>query len=423
MNGNVRKSLRLSILDGICAAAAASVTDCFVIPFAIALQASTGHIASLVSLPNLVAAVAQLQAGPLKNWVGSRKLVLVAGVSFQALCIVGLAAVPFLPEAARLTAAVSLMVVFAVSGSLATPMWQSMMSEYLPLSKRSGYFGARQQFLGGVTVVATLAAGLALHRLHGNLRGFIFLFLGAAFVRLVCVRFLTQMFDRPRHHRPRPEPPTYRSCLTRNRPFVRFMAACGLMGVSVSLTGPFLSFYLLKELRLSYGIYTAVILAAQIAMFFMMGRWGRSADRAGNMKIIQLTARFLPFTVLLWIFSTHPAYLIGVQLFGGIVWAGYNLCVGNFTYDSIPTRLRVHATSLFATVNGLAAFAGAMIGGELLTVLPPIGGHRFYTLILIGAIARFGVGWFVFPRLREVRDVPATRSRELMLGVLRPLTD
>jgi predicted MFS family arabinose efflux permease len=191
------------------------------------------------------------------------------------------------------------------------------------------------------------------------------------------------------------------------------------MGISVNLSGAFLSMYMLKELHLSYLHYTVMIFASQITMFWMMGRWGRNADRSGNMKVVQLTARFLPVTALLWVFSTNPWYLLGVQLVSGVIWAGYNLCVANFVYDSVSTAERVHATALFNTVNGLATFIGAAAGGFLLTRVPAIGGQSFYTLVLIGVAARFAVGWILFPRVREVRKVPRTRSKELVRNLLR----
>jgi MFS family permease len=420
LKNNVRHSLRASTWDGVFAAAAAAVLDNFVAPLAIALHASASQIASLASLPNLVAAFAHLQAGPLKNRLGSRKAILVTGVGLQVVCAFAIAFVPKLAPPWPVPALIGLMIAFAVLGGFATPMWCSMMCEYLPLSRRSGYFGWRSRFLGSVTIVTTIVCGFVLHHFgRGYVAGFVVLIAAAAAFRLVSLRFLAEMYEPSTPRSPAGEAPSYRWLLRAHRGYIRFILTVGLMGFCVHLSGPFVTMYLLKELKLGYGVYTLLLLASQAASFWMMGRWGRSADRAGNMKVIQTTAKLLPLTALVWIFSPHPAYLFAAQLFVGFVWAGYNLCVGNFVYDSVPSRQRVHATALSSTVNSIAAFAGASVGGWLINILPPIAGQRFFTLILLGAAARFSVGWFLFPKLREVRSVTHTRGRDLLFTVVR----
>lgn len=420
MKDRVRKSLRFSLLDGFCASSSLGIVESFVTPLAIALHATVGQVATLASVPTLIAAIAHLQAGPLRNQVGTRKGIILMGVALQTLCLFGLSMVIWLPAGLQFTGILLLMCIFSVTAALANSMWGSLMCEYLPLSKRSGYFGWRNCCLGGITLVATLAAGTYLY-LSGRhaLAAFMWIFLVAAILRLLSLKFLSLMHEPRLVPQGAPEPPSYRSTLSSNHNFITFLLAAGLMGFCVNLTGPFMSVYLLKELKLNYAFYTAVILALQVSMFWMMGRWGRNADRAGNLKVVQVTSRFLPFTALLWVFSTNPFYLIGVQLVGGIVWAGYNLCVANFVYDSVRERNRVHATGLFSMVTGLATFVGAACGSWLLAHLPPLGGSSFYSLLVIGALARLLVSTFVFPRIREVRRVPKMRGRDLVANILR----
>ncbi|HVO33490.1 MAG TPA: MFS transporter, partial [Elusimicrobiota bacterium] len=258
--------------------------------------------------------------------------------------------------------------------------------------------------------------GLVLHHFGRlNWHGFVWILVAAGCLRLMSLKFLRQMHEPAEIAQ---EAPSYRACLMRHPHYSRFIMTYGLMAICVSLTSPFLSLFMLRDLGWSYAQYTLMIVAAQATLYWMMGRWGRNADSAGNMKIIQITARFLPLTALLWIFSRNFYYLMGVQLVSGAVWAGYNLCVGNYVYDAVPNRQRVHATALFSTVNGLATFVGATLGGFLLNLLPPLGGERYYSLLLAGGLARMLVGWLLFPRLREVREVAPTRSKELVCDVL-----
>jgi MFS family permease len=390
--------------------------DNYAVPLGIALEASASQIANVAALPNLIASLAFLQAGPLKQWIGSRKKILVSAVGLQIGCLLGLALMPYFPGPSRIAALMSLLVALAVLGGLATPMWGSLMCEYLPPARRSSYFGWRNRFVGGAATLSSVAAGLLLQLSgHRVLLGFLVIFLLAAAARTCSWHYLKAMYEPREHPAPAPDPSCFQGA---DKNFRRFILYYGVMSFGISLFGPLFPIYLLRELGMSYATYTAMVLVSQLTMYWMMGRWGRSADRAGNMKVIQVTARCLPLTALLWMFSTHTFYMIGVQLLSGVIWAGYNLCTMNFVFDSVPGKMRLHASAWFNTVNGVAVFVGATFGGQLLAVLPPIAGRSFYSLMLLSALARFIPGWFLFPRLREVRRVATTNDRELVFGVI-----
>ncbi|HVO32565.1 MAG TPA: hypothetical protein VMU17_01540, partial [Elusimicrobiota bacterium] len=126
MKGKVRRSLRASIYDGILAAAGGSVTDQFIAPFAIALQANAAQIANLASLPGLIGSAAQLQAGFVSNHFHRRRAPMIAGIVVQIGCFFALAAVPWL---GGVPAMVSLMVVYTAAGCLSAPLWAGLMCE------------------------------------------------------------------------------------------------------------------------------------------------------------------------------------------------------------------------------------------------------------------------------------------------------
>ena len=394
----------------------AGVTDNYAVPFAIVLQASSSQVAKVVALPSLIAALAQPQANSLKRWMGSRKKLMATAVGLQVGCLLSMAAVPWFPERSRIPALILFLVAFAVLGGLVTPIWGSLMCDYLPAGRRSSYFGWRSRLVGGAALVSAVASGAAL-QLSGQriLWGFFCIFLAAAIARAISRHYLKSMFE-PREY-PAPASSTF-GFLSANKNYSRYILACGAMSFSVNLFAPLFPIYLLRDLGMNYAFYTAMIVTSQAAMYGMMGRWGRSADRAGNMKVIQITARCLPLTALLWVFSTRPVFLIAMQLASGVIWAGYTLCTMNFVYDSVANNQRLQAGALFNMINGLAVFAGTLLGGWFLTVLPPLGGHAFYSLMILSAAARFGAGWFLFPRLREVRNLPAANDREIVFDLM-----
>jgi hypothetical protein len=332
-------------------------------------------------------------------------------------------AILLLPAEARFAAFLGLVISYMVFGGLASPLWGSLMSEYLPSGRRSGYFGWRNRILGIVLALSSLAAGALLNRFgKGTLAGFALLFGAAGLCRLASWRVTRGMQEvNPVDRRKAPRPRA--SNMPFDRSYLRFVLFCGLLGGSVSLVAPFFPVYLLNSLRYSYLTYTVLVVASQVAMYYAMAHWGWEADRAGNIKVIRVAAWAMPVISLSWMVHGSPVYFFVVQAASGLVWAGYNLCTTNFIYDALPSDQRVRGTVLFNMVNGFCAFLGAWVGGQLLERLPPLGGERFYSLALLSTVLRIVVLVALLPGVREVRDVQPLKSLDLfysMLGI-RPM--
>ncbi|MEJ2010362.1 MAG: hypothetical protein P8Z30_19780, partial [Acidobacteriota bacterium] len=100
------------------------------------------------------------------------------------------------------------------------------------------------------------------------------------------------------------------------------------------------------------------------------------------------------------------------------LWAGFNLSAANFVYDAVPSRDRTRSIAYFNVINGVALFAGAMTGGYLVQVLPPLLGYKILTLLVISSLLRFAVRFLLIGRLREVRPVGRVRSSELFFSII-----
>jgi MFS family permease len=141
------------------------------------------------------------------------------------------------------------------------------------------------------------------------------------------------------------------------------------------------------------------------------------------MKVIRLTSFFIPIVPALWLFSQNVTYLILLQFLAGFVWAGYNLSVFNFVYDSVTPEKRTRCASYLNVINGLAVCIGALLGGFLAKNLPPLLGYRLLTLFLLSGILRGIFAVLLLPLIKEVRRVEKISSLDLFFSVtrLRPI--
>jgi MFS family permease len=93
--------------------------------------------------------------------------------------------------------------------------------------------------------------------------------------------------------------------------------------------------------------------------------FGRVMDRRGAVFLAVLTG--FPIVVLptLWMFYTEP-WQVGVNnLFGGFLWAGFNLANFNLLLQLTPDEGRARAVALYQTGVFASAFVGPIVGGFL----------------------------------------------------------
>ena len=133
---NVRRSLRSSVKDGIFAAMMAGVTDFYATPLALFLGATVQQVGLIAALPNLLSSLSQFHAVRVIYWVGGRLKLLVRLVFSQASLILGVAILPWLEMSNRVELLLILLILAAVCGGLAGSAWGSLMSDYIPASKR-----------------------------------------------------------------------------------------------------------------------------------------------------------------------------------------------------------------------------------------------------------------------------------------------
>lgn len=419
LNG-INKSLRFSFLDGIFASSMTGFTQEYFIPFLLLLGATAKHIGTLSAFPNLFASLAQLKSADLTEKLGSRRKILNIFVFLQALMLLPMAIIAFLGGTSPFIF-ILVVILFTALVAPAVPAWGSLMSDLIPEDRRGQYFGWRNKILGFITVGATFLAGFILHvmRRLNIFYGFVIIF-GLAFIfRIISWYFLTRMYE-PTLIQRKEDRFSLIDFLSRIREsnFAQFVLFVSAMNFSVNLASPFFSVLMLRDLHFSYLQYSVITVAATLTVYLMISRWGRHADKVGNIKVIKFTAPFIGMIPLMWIISRNPVYLFCAQAFSGFAWAGFNLCASNFIYDAVTPEKRTRCIAYFNVFNGLALCFGALLGGFILQKLPPIFGYRILTLFLLSAVLRLLVALFITGKLKEVRPVEEITSDRLFFSVI-----
>src|SRR3989338_4975536 len=134
--GSIRRSLRYSIWDGIFTALMVGVSDSYLIPYGIALGASSSQVALLASVPMLVASILQVRSAGVTQSIGSRTKLINWMVFFHALSWLPIILIPYLLSRNEIRhlapwALLAAAIVYMCCGAFAVPAWQSLMSDYI----------------------------------------------------------------------------------------------------------------------------------------------------------------------------------------------------------------------------------------------------------------------------------------------------
>lgn len=401
----VKKSLDLSMKDGVAYAATTGFGDNYINPFAVALGASSFQIGFLSACTQLFPAFAQLKAADITERIGSRKRVVVLSVFFQSFMLLPIAIIPYLPRAIQVNALVLFCTLYLVFASCANPPWGSLMACLVPESIRGEFFGKRGRLVGLVTVFSAFLAGYLLHLFNKPpMAGFTVIFLVAMVSRYTSCYLLGKMYEPPLEIREEHYfsfTDFVRRLNTGN--FGKYVVFHSSFSFAVFIASPFFPVFMLRDLGFSYITYTIVTTTVPLAGIVAVGYWGRRADALGNRRVIRICSLVVSVLPALWLVSRQVYFLLVIQALAGAFWAGINLCSSNFIYDSVTPEKRTRCISYFNTFNGVAICLGNLLGGFLATHIPPIFGYRMLTLFALSSFLRIVVSTVLLRRVREIR--------------------
>lgn len=403
----VKKSLDLSIKDGVAFAATTGFGDNYINPFAVALGASNFQIGLLSSFSQLLPSLTLLKAADVTERIGNRKKIIVISVFLQAFMLLPIAMVPYLSRYLQIHLLICFYTLYLIFATFAGPAWGSLMSNLVPEGKRGAFFSKRGRIIGLITVASAFLAGYILHLFEKqSLTGFTVIFLIAMISRYISCYFLNKMHEPPlamkREH--------YFSFMDfiRRLPvgnFGKFVTFHSLFNFSVFIASPFFPVFMLRDLGFSYITYAIVTTTVPIASMVAVGYWGRRADALGNRRIIGVCSLVISVLPAMWLFSTNVYFLLGIQTLAGVFWAGFNLCSSNFIYESAIPEKRTRCIAYFNTFNGVAICIGNLLGGFLATYILPVFGYQLLALFATSSLLRIIISVTILRRVKEIRKI------------------
>ena len=416
----IKKSLRLSVFDGAATSVALGLTQSYIIPFALQLQATTFQIGLLTSIPNLSMALSQMIAPNLTERIGSRKGIIFPAVLVDALMWLPIFLIPFLFKENSFLFLIIFFAFKAVGGGLAGPAYGSMMADLAVAGVRGRYFSRKLMVNNACTIaISFVAMGIMQHykNVDNQFLGFSLLFGGALVFRLLAAYFISGIYEPlMRNGQQKSESVVEIISHLKDSNLGKFLIVMSLTIFTMNIAGPFFSVYLLRDLKFEYVPYIIITTSGGIFSILLQPFWGRRADKSGNVIIIKIATFIMPLVPISFIFSANIFYLIATQLISAFVLSGLNLASVNFIYDAAEPEHRTQHLAIFTMFAGIATCGGSLLGGFLAPHLPPLFGYPLRTLFLLAGLIRLFVVTIGFRQIKEVRQVPKISVVDFLLG-------
>jgi MFS family permease len=406
--------------------------------FGVFLGGTPLQIGALATLPPLVGAMFQAVGMRLSERITSRRAAIVRAMKLQAMLVLPIGLIPYLCGTGwwAVTALIAIISLYHMTIGFIAPMWNSLVGDLIPPTSRGEFFGFRNKWMSIVTFAGVFGAGYAIHysKAWGITQfGFAVVFLIAAVSRYVSGRAFERVPDAVLHV-PDDSKFTFWQFIIRARHsnFVKFVFFISCMNFATALSGPYFAMYMLKELAFSYQEYMFVVAAVVLAQFSVMRAWGALSDQFGNRQILRVCGFLISINPFLWLVSSNIWWVVFIQLYSGIFWAGFNLAAANFVFDAVTAPKRARCFAYQSIINGVLVFLGSALGGYIATRLPSGAGSTlavfvsespFLILFVVSGLLRFMTMVVLLPTFAEVRRVQKIRSHQLLIRVtsLRPL--
>lgn len=398
---NVKKAMKLNIVEGAFAVAAENLAAPYLALFALSLGATPSQIGMLTAFPNLIGNILQVPAALWAERMRDKRLLPVVGGYLARFTWALLAVIPFLlPPASRVSMVIFLATFRILAANIGVPAWTALQAQLIPKHLRGKYYANRNMVLNLCALGATFLATLLL-RLSFPI-SFQLIFAVAAALGLAATFTFSRIdFDQG----PVPTPGQGLSFRSKVRDFwgeVRseldfrhYLLSSLIWNFGVTLAGSLFVVHFVDNLggrAGAWAVFSGVNLAAQV---LVQRYWGRLADRFGQKNVMLFSGLGAVLIPLLWWGTGNTWFPVIIFLINGLAWGGYNLAAFNLLLEITPDANRTVYVGMYNTVMGAAMAAGPLVGGfgaELIGLRP----------VFLGSAVLRALGLYVF--FRTVND-------------------
>jgi hypothetical protein len=399
----VQKSLRLSLFDSFLYALMVGAGESYLPAYVLSLGMSEWLAGLIATLPLLSGAFLQILSQEAlrtfknhKIWVGT--LAFMQAISFIPLVYFALSSQP------GTWTLFWILTLYWGAGFSAGPSWNYWMGHLLTPDQAQAFFSKRMKLSQAGILIGLLVGGVALHNQvkigpFTSTFGLIFFF---AFV----ARSLSAWMLSKKHYDQQWSEGKfiYRireswQVFWREKKKRDFILKLLPFQMAVYISAPFVTPYMLAQLKMNYGQYMSAVSflligkILSLSFFEKYKKWDHS--RAFGMGLL-----FLCPSPLLWLWSDHFAVILVLQLLGGAAWALFEVGLALIFFQDLKNEEKIPFLTFYNFLNAAGLLIGSAIGALYLRshLLAP---QNYYVLFLTGGLLRILFGFLLYNQTKH----------------------
>jgi predicted MFS family arabinose efflux permease len=182
--------------------------------------------------------------------------------------------------------------------------------------------------------------------------------------------------------------------------------------VSVYISAPFVTPYMLGKLKMSYGDFMLAIVALLLGKFLASLWLERNKYPASTYQIFCWGVMAISPAPLGWVLSGNFYYILVLQMVSGFAWGLYELGLALIFFNTLRKEEKVSSITIYNLINSLGIIVGTSIGALFLNSI----GTDYYKYIYLFALAagfRFATAWFL---IRNPSPFAGTQKSEEVIA-------
>jgi MFS family permease len=331
--------------------------------YAVEREVTDLEMAVLLTVPLLVAALAQLAWLWSGIGVTKQRPIVVAGAALQGIAYLLLAAVA--TTRAPFGVVLAIVVMLTVAGQLAVNVsnaWLSLLTEH---TDRTAVLAHRQLVIQLAVLAGFASGGLFLQVCREQApehieAAFVSLFVVGAVARLWSAWWWLQQ----------PEVITFAIQPSASNRWQQIALRVPLTMVVFAFGAwvaiPYFTPYALRVLRLDFASFMVIYAITNVMKAITLPWWRRLGARIGAEAALALSLALVAMTAAAWTFPTHIPGLLAAQVLSGVAWAGLELYSAVLLAEAAPPSQRNTFYAGFGATSAFAQVAGALLGAKLL---------------------------------------------------------
>lgn len=279
-----------------------------------------------------------------------------------------------------------------IGGMVATSPTQEVLAKSVPVRDHNRFFSRRAILITTVTLICNFySAHVADGDLTRNLLGLFVLW--AAIARLLSAISIFKSYSLKSVSLGFSD-----QLETANNSLVsilRLGACLFLFRMSVNISSPFFSAYILNGIGANLSLYAFLTAVPLIVKMFCLNNWAKLLDDNRKFEGLFLAVFLIGIgPVLTGMFQNVPA-LVGFQIMSGVSWSGFDLISVLLVQHMYPRSI-TNKLGLFLALGSLGSVTGGLLGGVLFKALDSFG-----WLFACSSLARLMSGFLLLWYLRR----------------------